>query len=635
MFNATIFDVFDICVWIALVFLYFVPFISRRDGSSFFRVLVVFISAHTFLPLLLQVFGLYERLYLIIAHIAVLVLYYLFGAYLFKTPLSATYTSTNTFFRSKDLLKVLFGLLMSVVVFTNLYAIHFNYHGPVSSINSIDYKTKFVNHLPYYSDEWVLIGWVKYSIESKRLPLVNILDADSRPFMHFFSPFVALIGSQFLLSGLDVLDFYTTLHIIFTLLLLFSVYMLMRSYGIGFYASVISTVSVMYIANSANLSVIWHLIPYSAGVLVMIASVYFIEKSIVYNEGGFRSNVVRENFRWSILSSLVSVLLYPPIALFILFLYIYIFTRSVLNKDWYIMKVLLFLLTLSVSGLVLIVSLSQSFSLQSILDVFYGFLVRESLTIGSNPSFNILNIIYWLVIVLSSIGLILAFRKRFHIVFISIFGLIFWSAHYFYSDVFIIEYSRAVAITSIFFTILSAFALDMVFKSIKPYMLNILVSSILILFLSMIGKYTLDDRWSKLLLHIELPKEFEYIKYDISPTNNRYTIMPAPLANQYLTEEDLKLFDSHGLKGQRFISPPWKGLVLGVATENFPMDSKPSTVTVNMVPYLRFMNADCDSRLGMINRHKINYLYIPKIDCDFTVKVGESTEGLVLYRVSK
>ena len=106
---------------------------------------------------------------------------------------------------------------------------------------------------------------------------------------------------------------------------------------------------------------------------------------------------------------------------------------------------------------------------------------------------------------------------------------------------------------------------------------------------------------------------------------------PAPPANNYLNSDDLRLFKD--IDNQVFIAPHWKGLVLGVATNNIPVITKPSTITVNLLNFEDFMLGDCNEKRNLINKFKIKYLYIPETQCDGFEFMGKSAEGLHLYLV--
>ncbi len=110
-------------------------------------------------------------------------------------------------------------------------------------------------------------------------------------------------------------------------------------------------------------------------------------------------------------------------------------------------------------------------------------------------------------------------------------------------------------------------------------------------------------------------------------------LVPAPPLTRYLTTEDLELFARY--KEKRFIADPWKGLVIGAATYNYPLDSKSSTLTNKILQYDTFMGASCDQKLTLIKKYRVDLVYSTKIDCPKGfAEQGKSSEGFFLYDVS-
>ena len=111
---------------------------------------------------------------------------------------------------------------------------------------------------------------------------------------------------------------------------------------------------------------------------------------------------------------------------------------------------------------------------------------------------------------------------------------------------------------------------------------------------------------------------------------NNLTVIPAAPANNYLHPDDLYLFKD--IKQKRFIAPPWKGLVIGVATNNYPLETKSSTLTISILKFSEFFSADCKNKTKLADKYKISYVYSGKFDCPDFKLIGNSREGLYLYR---
>ena len=138
---------------------------------------------------------------------------------------------------------------------------------------------------------------------------------------------------------------------------------------------------------------------------------------------------------------------------------------------------------------------------------------------------------------------------------------------------------------------------------------------ILILFFILSFSYTQLNNWQDLKLH----------------TLDGREISPAAPANIYLHEDDLRLFEN--IHKKRFLSLPWKGLVIGVATRNYPLDTKPATITNKKLSYVTFMRLNCEEKGYIAKQYNIDYIYSPKFDCNSFELKGVSAEGLNLYEV--
>jgi hypothetical protein len=238
-------------------------------------------------------------------------------------------------------------------------------------------------------------------------------------------------------------------------------------------------------------------------------------------------------------------------------------------------------------------------------------------------SYAIWNVIPIPILIFAAIGsLLLAKRKQYLVLTPIAVGLAYWILYAFISQVIIIEYARIVAIVPLLFIIPSGVGIEWVFRKISKPDANYSVLSYLLLIcagvtaLYLASTYPASISWSSFVLH-----------------QNGTDLVPSPPVNRHLTPDDLKIFSA--IHGARFIAPPWKGLVIGVATGNYALETKQSTISANILAYSTFMAADCRTKTSLSETYSIDYVYGEAFVCPGFSLIGSSTEGLHLYRYAR
>ncbi len=496
-----------------------------------------------------------------------------------------------------------------VVVFLFLSSIHYFYSGIVDT----SFGTRLVSQssytYPMYSDEWVAVSLVDYSIANKALPLVNPLDANS-PFINFLAGFHILVSEVFLLLSLTPLSHYVWFAIFNGMMICLLVYFILRSLSVSRYASAVVVMSIPFITNSGNLPGIWYLLPYSASsTFLLVAILGFL----------IRSRLV------SSLGLVLALVIYPPMIVFILPVLVgasistFGRVRKKLSNTFWVSIGILIVAAI----LVFLIGLG-GFNPGQIVNRAISFVVRDSLDMG-RVWFAVWNVLPLFILPLVIIGVRDFFRRKIYYIILPILvGTIYWIAYSFTSSVLIIEPSRIVLVTSLLLTIIAGFGIDTMYtffvrkfpQVIDPFIINSLKCITLIFFILMFVFSSRFALWHKSVLVIGQQRNFR-------------ELVPAPPVTRYLTEDDLRLFSS--IEGKRFISPPWKGLVIGAATHNFPLDSKNSTLTNKMLSYDVFMKADCEQKKSYAIKYNIDFAYTNHFSCPSFAEVGKSYESLMLY----
>jgi hypothetical protein len=459
---------------------------------------------------------------------------------------------------------------------------------------------------PYFSDEWYAVSLIEGSIDNHSLPTKNTFENSFFPnFEMFFHSFVAEI---MLILGLDPLIHYNLVSLFINILIIVLAYVFLRINGISKLASVIASLAILYITYGANLPGLWHLIPLNLGIMAALLGFCFISL---------------DDWKMALLSFLSVSLFYTPLALFFgLGLLVFIFERFPKMR-----AKMLKIISYFVVGLLLAIPVAYILLMLSPLANTVNYLLSklfyESFTGFFIPQYNFYYIIPIPIILLAAGGLFFVYKNKKWIFAQFVLGVLLWIFYSFNIYRIVINYERAIIFTAIIVSLMAGFGLDellkyigLKFKRFAPSIKYLEIGAVF-LFLALVPFYTQRETWRKLIL--------------INSTNGMIGYPAAP-ANNYLVEDDLKIFKN--LKNERFLSLPWKGTVIGVATEAKPVLTKEGTISVGSGLMLYdFLNADCPGKEAMAEKLDLDYVYIYQFDCPNFEKVAVSSEKLILYKV--
>lgn len=589
------------------LFLLFVPFLFIDFFSDKKRgfVYIFFFWAlfHTFLAVFTQFFGIFYYGVILgvnlLAAVILLILYFktkIGKKLLFKIP------------------KIDWAILIVIVIaFLSLYQVHYNYTGKVNLIanqaNSYHEVKNMKYVYPYFSDEWYAVSLIEGSIDYHSLPFKNTFDNSFFPNLEMF--FHSFLAEIILILGLNPLIHYNLVSLFINILIIVLAYVFLRINKVSKLASVISSLAILYIASSANLPGLWHLIPLNLGIMAALLGFCFISL---------------DDLKMTFLSFLLVLLFYPPLALFFgLGLLVFIFERSPKMKAKMFKIIGYFtaglLLAVPVVYILLMLSPLANHTNYILSKLFY-----TSFTGFFMPQYNFYYIIPIPIILLAVFGQLFIYKNKKWIFAQFILGVLLWIFYSFSIYRIVINYERAVIFMAIIVTLIAGFGLDELakyisskFRKIKFPIFKYLEIGAVILFLILIPSYTRRETWRKLILINSADGMIAY---------------PAAPANNYLVEDDLKIFKN--LKDKRFLSLPWKGTVIGVATGAKPVLTKEGTISIGSGAILYdFLNADCPGKEAIAEKLDLDYIYIYQFDCPNFQKTAESDENLILYKIEK
>ncbi|KKP89322.1 MAG: hypothetical protein UR91_C0004G0016 [Candidatus Nomurabacteria bacterium GW2011_GWC2_35_8] len=504
-----------------------------------------------------------------------------------------------------------FLILAVVIIFFELWSVHNFYTGPVNTINGSDTVSQSTYVYPYFSDEWIGASLENYSIKNNSLPTVNPLDANKyfkNPMLVFFS----VISEFFLLFNLNPI-FHVSFFALFSgIFVCLSIYLILKSFGIGNFISIFTILSIPFITNGANLPGIWYLMPF------LVSFIFFIISLIGINS---------DDKKLSWITTFLSLVIYPPMVVFIVPVFIAdYFTKNISDHE---VRVRNFSMNLSVilcAGVFVSIVVFWGSEASLFIKNIFTYLFRTNLD-GGIPSFPIWNIIPIIFFPFILLGIWEILKKKLYFILGPIIvGFIFWLFYTSTMKVFLIDYPRVVVITSILLVFCGGLGIDFLIKWLKQRYVflnnknfeNVFVFVLFIIFIVLSFFYPVSQNWEKLKLNVNMNGVIKKFS-------------PASPINRYLVEDDLRLFNS--ISEKRFIAPAWKGLVIGVATGNYPLESKSSTITNKILLYSNFIKANCEDKTKLSKKYKIDYVYSTKFSCSGFDWLGVSEEKLNLYKV--
>lgn len=555
-------------------------------------------------------------------------------------------------------------LAVLLIGFIYLFNVHYNYSGKYTTALIPEYQS--IEHLsyayPYFSDEWYSIAFIEDAIDNSSFPIKNPLIHNRPDIINLELAFHSFLAEITLLLNLNPQIHYINLSIAFNLLIIVLIYILLMANNVARLPASIASLMALFITNGANLPGLWYLLPISLGLIALLLGFILLS----YNKT-----------RGMLALLLLTLLFYPPLIIFytVAVFFAILFSKKFSPRqrietllDYFILIILagfifqhIFFINIGFFVSILLYALIavsiiithgekhlekikqvayilfclfvayqifNHFYYYDVIGEYYSnlwqYLNYTTFTANAIPMYTIYHIIPIPVLVLSIFAIQVLIKNYKWLLYSIAAGLLYWIFYSFSLDRYIIEYQRVILVTAILITIAAGFGLQYLMDILKKIHYtknnNILkyVHLILLLgFIFFIPYYTLRDNWQKLkLVNIKTDK--------IS--------LPAAPANQYLHPDDLKLFQN--IHNKNFLSLPWKGTVIGVTTDNYPLTVKPGTITLNTGLSSQFQKGGCDEKYIIAREYAIEYVYFPSFKCPQFKYMDTSKEGLSIYKVS-
>ena len=477
---------------------------------------------------------------------------------------------------------------IGTILLFQFYAVHYDYTGEVilpkqqlTEVESLTYS------FPYASDEWYAASIAKHAQNTHKLPFNQPLREDIS-FVNLQIGFHSLISEIFLLLNVDIVQHYGLLVMLLSTCIGLLVFSLLRLCKLRESAAVITALLIPYIASSGNLFTLWNAIPATAGIIAMLLSFCF---------------TVEEDEKKFLLFSFLSLLLYPPLVVFLLPCAFFGLRKESRGK---------FLGIVGISGLlVFILALITAGSFQRA----FSFIWEKIYYISYTPV-GITQFAPWHVLpIVSLVFLLFSYRdikKHPWLIAVSLIGVGYWISYQFSMYFFVISQPRVIFVAALLLIITSGFGVHRLSEFWKSYDKKV-IAIILLVFAVLSFSYTEDDRYKNFLL----------IEEDVR------AYMPAPTAGAYLHESDLNLFGN--LKQGTFLSTPWKSTVIAITTGHTPASIKAGTFGYYQNAYADYLQYDCYERERRLVLGDIDYVYGREETCNFFTLLNISDEGFHLY----
>lgn len=601
-------------VTVIAIVLFTIPFLLLslfKDKKGGFIYIVFFLLVfHTALAFFIQLFGVFY--YQVILTITILADLGVLCFWFYATNLRQYNFKNISVASMVPKLLLMDWMLLAVIIISvaSLYQVHYNYTGKISLVSDAPGEYHEVKNMkyayPYFSDEWYAVSLINSSIDSHHLPLNSGFNTDFFINLEMFTH--SLLAHMAVLFGLIPLLHYTIFSIAINTLAVVLAYILLRINSVSKLSSAATSLSILYITSGVNLPGIWNLLPVTFGALFCLILFSFISL-----------NDTKMVFFSFIMASLFYGLLIPFYGLATV---VFLLSKLPKNKE-VIFKIAgyfaVFLFIVVPLGLILLaLSPLSRIAWYLIGKLFYTPLLGDFI-----PQFNIFYIAPVLIILLAVFAVPFIFKNKKWLFSPLLVGGVYWVAYSLVSYRIIIEFERVVFFTSIVIALVAGFGLDMVFnyisskfKNTRMIIFNYGGIFVVLLFLLLIPFYTSHNNWSKLI--------------SINFVNGAQGVPRAP-ANNYLTKDDMRIFEA--IKRKKFLSIPWKGTVIGVATNNYPLVVKAGTIHFGVDEDVDlFSQLDCKGKKEMAQNKNIDYIYLYDFDCPGFEKIDESREGFVLYQ---